>query len=468
MTTGTIEWKSCRSDMIIGDHPEMRCATITVPLDYANLSGPTAEIALAMLPAVDKENRVGPLLINFGGPGASGINTLVDNGRAIVPAEVGNRFDLITWDPRGVQRSLPVECLTDQELDVWISQPGIPAKPTQSDWESALSDQTWFANKCNERSGDILPYIGTTASARDMESIRAAMEVEKLDYLGYSYGTSLGAVYATLYPSSVGHLILDGAVNPSPTDDSEYGEQGVSIQGALDRLMTWCDEDRQCPFGNGSTRKAMDKLFKRIDAKPVALRDGRTVNATLAWTGIILTLYNREYWDYAVQALDELATGDAELIALLADAYTDRREGRFQSNMMEAFPAINCTDHPTAPSIPKFRDIYERFKDRAPDFASGQAASGLLCGVWSNVNVDPLPDRVDAAGAPPILVIGTTGDPATPYKWSQEMNAALESSVLLTYVGEGHTAIGKSSCIDTAVIAFLVDGALPAQGTRCK
>jgi len=412
---------------------------------------------------------VGPLLLNFGGPGASGIDILADNGRALVPAEIGNRFDLVTWDPRGVQRSLPVDCLTDAELDDWISAPGIASEPTQADWEGALQDLQWFADKCAEGSSDILPYIGTTASARDMESIRAAMGVEKLDYIGYSYGTSLGAVFATLYPNSVGHLILDGAVDPSPDDDSEYGEQGVSIQGALDRVMAWCDADSECPFGNGATRKAMDKLFAQLDERPIALADGRTVNSMLAWTGIILTLYNRDYWDYAVQALDELSQGDAELIALLADTYTDRITTGFRSNSMEAFPAINCADHPASASIAKYRAIYERFKDLAPDFAAGQATSGLLCGVWPAVNVDPLPAVVNGAGAPPIMVVGTTGDPATPYKWSQEMASGLTSGFLLTYVGEGHTAVGgKSECIDDAAIAFLIDGTLPAVNTRCE
>ncbi|MFO0221590.1 MAG: alpha/beta fold hydrolase, partial [Chloroflexota bacterium] len=264
--TGSIEWQSCKDDPIVGNHPEIRCATIEVPLDYANPSGPTAEIALAILPAADQENRVGPLLLNFGGPGSSGIDILADNGRAIVPAEIGNRFDLVTWDPRGVQRSLPVECLTDEEMDVWISEPGSDNEnPTQADWDAALEDAKWLADKCVAGSADVLPYIGTTASARDMESIRAAMGVEKLNYIGYSYGTSLGSVFATLYPDSVGNLILDGAIDPSPDDDSEYGEQGVSIQGALDRVMAWCDADSDCPFGNGETRQSMDALFEKID-----------------------------------------------------------------------------------------------------------------------------------------------------------------------------------------------------------
>lgn len=468
--TGSIEWQSCKDDPIVGNHPEIRCATIEVPLDYANPSGPTAEIALAILPAADQENRVGPLLLNFGGPGSSGIDILADSGRAVVPAEIGNRFDLVTWDPRGVQRSLPVECLTDEEMDVWISEPGSDNEnPTQADWDAALEDAKWLADKCVAGSADVLPYIGTTASARDMESIRAAMGVEKLSYIGYSYGTSLGSVFATLYPNSVGNLILDGAIDPSPDDDSEYGEQGVSIQGALDRVMAWCDADSDCPFGNGKTRKSMDALFEKVDERPVELADGRTVNSSLAWTGIILTLYNRDYWDYAVQALNDLSQGDGELIALLADAYTDRSVSGFRSNSMEAFPAINCTDNPASTSIAKYRAIYERFKDRAPDFAFGQAASGLLCGVWPNVNVDPMPEIVDGAGAPPIMVVGTTGDPATPYKWSQEMAATLKSGFLLTYVGEGHTAVGgKSECIDDAAIAFLIDGTLPPVGTRCE
>jgi len=471
-TTGSIDWATCPvDDPVIGGNPELLCANLDVPRDYADPTGPAVTIALAMLPAADQEGRFGPLLLNFGGPGASGINTLADSGRGAVPAEIGNRFDLVTWDPRGVQRSNPVQCLTDAEMDAWIADPGIPASPTASDWETARMDAQWFADRCAANSGDLLPYIGTTASARDMESIRVAMGLSKLDYLGFSYGTALGAVFATLYPTSVGHFILDGSVNPTPTDDSEYGDQGVSIQGALDRMLAWCDADSACPFGNGHARKAMDALFASLDKHPLSLTDGRTLNSTLAWTGIILTLYNRDYWDYAVQALDELARKKSgDLIALLADSYTDRNaDGTFRSNIMQAFPAINCTDHPASASISTYQTIYERFKDRAPDFAAGQAASGLLCGVWPSVNVDPLPAIVNGAGAPPILVVGTTGDPATPYAWSKAMASALESGVLLTYVGEGHTGVGgKSECIDSAAITFLIDGTPPASGTRCK
>ena len=469
---GTITWAPCPADdPVTGGNPELLCAELDLPRDYADPSGPTIAIALAMLPAADQEGRIGPLLLNFGGPGASGINTLADSGRGAVPAEIGNRFDLVTWDPRGVQRSTPVKCLNDAEMDAWISDPGIASSPTATDWAGALKDAQWFADRCAATSGDLLPFIGTTASARDMESIRVAMDVPTLDYLGFSYGTSLGAVFATLYPASVGHFILDGSVNPMPTDDSEYGEQGVSIQGALDRMLAWCDADSACPFGNGHARTSMDKLFAALDKNPLPLADGRMLNSTLAWTGIILTLYNRDYWDYAVQALDEVARKKSgELIALLADAYTDRSaDGTFRSNLMQAFPAINCTDHPASASIAKYRAIYERFKDRAPDFAAGQAASGLLCGVWPAVNADPLPDLVNGAGAAPILVVGTTGDPATPYAWSVAMAKVLESGVLLTYVGEGHTGVGgKSECIDSAAITFLIQGEPPADGTRCK
>jgi hypothetical protein len=469
---GSIVWAPCPADdPVTGGNPELLCANLELPRDYAEPTGPTFTIALAMLPAADQAGRVGPLLLNFGGPGASGIDTLADNGRGIVPAEIGNRFDLVTWDPRGVQRSAPVQCLSDPEMDTWISEPGIPSKPTTADWEAALKDAKWFADRCATNSGDLLAYIGTTASARDMESIRAAMGVPTLDYLGFSYGTSLGAVFATLYPASVGHFILDGSVNPTPTDDSEYGDQGVSIQGALDRMFAWCDADSACPFGDGHARRSADKLFAALDKSPLPLADGRTLNSTLAWTGIILTLYNRDYWDYAVQALDELANKkNSDLIVMLADAYTDRMaNGAFRSNIMQAFPAISCIDHRGSASIATYRAIYERFKDRAPDFASGQAAGGLLCGIWPAINADPLPDPVNGAGAAPILVVGTTGDPATPYAWSIAMAKALESGVLLTYVGEGHTGVGgKSQCIDSAAIAFLIDGTAPADGTRCK
>jgi len=469
--SGTIRWKSCpAADAVTGGNPELLCATIPVPRDYLTPDGPTIQLALTLLPAADQAHKVGPLLLNFGGPGASGINILAESGRGVVPAEIGNRFDLVSWDPRGVNRSAPVDCLSDTEMDTWAAAPGIPDRPTAKDWTTALNQAQWFANKCKVGTGEMLAYIGTTASARDMESIRVGLGVAKLDYLGFSYGTALGAVFATLFPASTGHLILDGAVDMAPTDDSEYGEQGVSLQGALNRLFAWCDADKACPFGAGTSRAAFDALMKRLNAHPITLTDGRHLNAPLAWTGVVMTLYNRDYWDYAVQALAGASTGDGSLLALLADAYNDRADnGTYKSNLMEAFPAISCIDAPTTPTIARFKAIYERFASKAPDFAASQASGGLLCGVWPYKNADPLPTVVNGAGAAPILVVGTTGDPATPYAWAQRMASLLESGHLLTYVGEGHTGVGgKSACIDQAAIAFLVSGTLPTENTRCN
>jgi pimeloyl-ACP methyl ester carboxylesterase len=469
--SGTIDWQSCPvTDPVTGGNPELLCATITVPRDYLTPDGPTIELAVALLPAADQTNKVGPLLLNFGGPGASGINILAESGRGGVPAEIGNRFDLVSWDPRGVNRSAPVECLSDSEMDDYAATPRISSQPTATDWQGALNDAQWFADKCKAGTGEMLAYIGTTASARDMESIRVGLGVPKLDYLGFSYGTALGAVYATLFPASTGNLILDGAVNIAPTDESESGEQGVSLQGALNRLFAWCDADTACPFGGGSSRAAFDALMNNLDDRPIELEDGRSLNSSLAWTGVVMTLYYRDYWDYAVQGLAGASEGDGYLLSLLADAYMDRAEdGTYKSNLMEAFPAISCIDSPTTPSIARYKAIYEKFVSHAPDFAARHASSGLLCGVWPYTSADPLPALINGAGAAPILVVGTTGDPAAPYAWSERMADLLESGHLLTFVGEGHTGVGgKSACIDDAAITFLVSGTLPPEGTRCN
>jgi pimeloyl-ACP methyl ester carboxylesterase len=355
-------------------------------------------------------------------------------------------------------------------MDDYAATPRISSQPTATDWQGALNDAQWFADKCKAGTGEMLAYIGTTASARDMESIRVGLGVPKLDYLGFSYGTALGAVYATLFPASTGNLILDGAVNIAPTDESESGEQGVSLQGALNRLFAWCDADTACPFGGGSSRAAFDALMNNLDDRPIELEDGRSLNSSLAWTGVVMTLYYRDYWDYAVQGLAGASEGDGYLLSLLADAYMDRAEdGTYKSNLMEAFPAISCIDSPTTPSIARYKAIYEKFVSHAPDFAARHASSGLLCGVWPYTSADPLPALINGAGAAPILVVGTTGDPAAPYAWSERMADLLESGHLLTFVGEGHTGVGgKSACIDDAAITFLVSGTLPPEGTRCN
>jgi pimeloyl-ACP methyl ester carboxylesterase len=379
-------------------------------------------------------------------------------------------YDIIGFDPRGVGDSTAVACFDDAEdMDAYLF--GIPAAPRGTEaWTNELAESNRdFAEACEANSDGILPHITTDNSARDMDLIRAVLGDRELHYLGYSYGTFLGATYAKLYPERVGRLVLDGAVDPSIPGVDVGTVQAVGFESALRAYMADCVTDDECPF-RGSVDQAMTDLatlLAAVERDPLPAADGRMLGADNLLSGIVQALYSPAWWEYLTVALSDALQGDPEVAFLLADTYFDRVEGEYVANTTEAFSAYNCMDYPddTTPEQQAAADA--RVAAEAPTVAPYWRGVDL-CEVW------PYPptgvrEAITAEGAAPIVVVGSTGDPATPYEWAVSLADQLSSGVLITRVGEGHTGYMKgNACVDSAVEAYLLDGTVPEDGLRCE
>jgi pimeloyl-ACP methyl ester carboxylesterase len=454
----TLEWTEC------GDGLE--CATVPAPLDYARPSGREIDIALARLPAAGA--RIGSLLVNPGGPGASGVDFLRSIA-AEAPAALHERFDIIGFDPRGTGGTIPIDCTenptTFTDLD--------PTPDTPSEESELFAAARDFANDCRRRNSDILEFIDTVSSARDIEAIRVALDEETISYFGYSYGTQLGATYAGLYPERVRAFVLDGALDPALSAEDLVIEQARGFESALNAFLADCSANLECVFTapDGDLGAALDEILADADRDPLPVEgDTRTVNEGVAMVGVLTALYDKEFgWPLLAESLASAQEGDGSGLQLLADFYNDRQEDGSYSNLLETYFAIECLDQP----FPRGEDGYESLLPEilavAPRTGPSVAAgTNLPCAFWPiEATGDPAPIR--AAGAAPILVVGTTNDPATPYSWSQALASQLESGVLLTREGEGHTAYQQgSACIDAAIETYLVTLQPPPDNTVCQ
>ena len=460
---GAIDWQPCPENLAV------ECGTLAVPLDEVNPGPETIEIALVRLPATGPGERIGSLLANPGGPGASGVDFVRDNGSAIFSADLLARFDLIGFDPRGVGSSTAIRCVDDNELDRLNSLDPTPDTPAER--QLLIDGAMNFAASCGRNSGSLLPFMTTEHAARDMDRIREAVGDDKLTYLGFSYGTFLGATYARLFPDRVRALVLDGAVDATQGFESSMRTQAQGFSDALDAFFTDCEERVICLFNGGrNVRQAFDTLMDKIDAQPLpatAIGDPRPVGPGEATTGVLSALYSAESWPILVQGLELARKGDGSLLLLLADSYNQRDpNGRYQ-NIAAANNAVNCADYVVPTDIAFYDDLGPDLEQIAPRFGRMIAYTGLTCAFWP-LHPTSDPPVPTAEGAPPIVVVGTTGDPATPYEWAVKLADQLASGVLLTYEGEGHTAYASgSSCIVDAVDRYLIELTPPADGTRC-
>ena len=457
--TQQVRWEGCGGDF--------QCATVKAPLDYANPAAGDVSLAVIRLPASDPGARVGSLLVNPGGPGASGVD-YARSARAQFTAPVRAAYDIVGFDPRGVAGSEPVECLSDKDLDAWFAYD--PSPDTSAEEQGYLAINQKFADGCEASSGRLLPHIGTPNAARDMDVIRAVVGDEKLNYLGASYGTLLGATYADLFPDKVGRLVLDGAIDPTIPSAEFAKAQGAGFEVALAAFVDDCLTKRDCPLPRSSREAGIARIQQMLedtDAKP--LKGDRPVTQALTTYGLITALYdNTNGWPVLRQALTQAFKGDGSTLLYLADLYADRDSGgTYTSNSTEVFPAISCLDRPDASTIESSRASVAEFEAASPTFGSFIAWGGVICGAWPVASPNDL-SPLTAPGAAPILVIGTLRDPATPYAWAQGLANQLESGVLLTWDGDGHTAYNRgSTCINRAVEAYLVQGSPPADGTTC-
>jgi pimeloyl-ACP methyl ester carboxylesterase len=461
--TQKLSWRSCDNTF--------QCTTLTVPLNYADPTGPTIGLAVIRQPATDQSHRIGSLLLNPGGPGASGVDYVA--GGNVVTSAVAARYDLIGFDPRGVARSSPVECLTDPQMDTYVAMDPVPTTPQQV--EQTQAENTFFAQQCQAKSGQLLPHIGTPDAARDMDVLRGALGDSKLYYLGKSYGTYLGAVYAEEFPQHVGRMVLDGAMDPSLTGAEMNLQQAAGFQEDAQLFVNDCVQHSDCPLGT-DPRAAMAKLqsfLQGLQTHPLPGSDGRTVNQALGTTGVLVTLYDPNSWSYLRNALNQaINQGNGALLLQFADVYNDRgANGKYTDNQDEANIAINCVDHPDTATPAQVESTLPQYEQASPLFGAMLDWGNMTCDNWPAAPTTQ-PHRIQAAGAPPILVVGTTHDPATPYAWAQSLAKQLESGHLLTFDSSGHTAYDRgasgSTCIDNGVDGYLLNGTLPPAGTVCQ
>lgn len=456
-----VDWSSCPQ----GTQAD-QCGHVEVPLDWSDPSGPTIQLAVARDGAKGKD-PVGSILVNPGGPGASAIDFLSDVD-TIMSAEVRDEYDLVAFDPRGVQRSVPVTCYDGPQMDQLIAVDF----DLSTDAGITAQEDAWgaFGKACAAKTGDVLGHIDTVSSARDMDVVRAVVGDATLNYLGYSYGTKLGATYAALFPHQVGRMVLDSALDPTVDGDQMSAGQAAGFESALRAYVTDCLGGSGCPL-SGSVDAAMGQIKTMLDrthSAPLPTSSSRRLTAPLAFTGIAYPLYSQASWPQLTTALRAALAGDGSALLALSDAYYDRAaDGTYTTNTTEAFSAISCLDLPSTTDVATMRADAAEIEKVAPTVGEFFAYSGTECAQWPVPPVGGLKDY-SAKGAPPIIVIGTTNDPATPYAWAQSLAKELSSGVLLTHVGEGHGVYGLGNqCATNAVDDFFLDGTAPAQGTRC-
>ncbi|WP_327327960.1 alpha/beta hydrolase [Streptomyces sp. NBC_01210] len=476
LTAQKLSWHTCAAPTPAQGTSEApggawQCATLKAPLDYAKPDGETINVALIRAKAKDQDRRIGSLLFNFGGPGASGVSILPSLGNEF--QTLNSRYDLVSFDPRGVGESSGVTCLSDKEIDAYYAGDGSPNDATR------LKDAAEFGKKyiqgCERNSGKVLSHVDTVSAARDMDLMREVLGDKKLYYFGMSYGTELGGVYAHLFPKNVGRSVLDAVVDPTQDPLQETLGQAKGFQLALNNYMKDCAATKgpACPTGKGGDEgsQKLAALLKKIDKQPLPTQDGRKLTSDLAFTGIMSALYSTAYWPTLTTALDEaLVLGQGNGLLALADAYNGRDEQGHYTNADNANIAISCADQKQRYTDGDVQASLPQFRKASPVFGEAMAGSITSCTGWPVTGKTDKP-QVSAKGSAPILVIGNTGDPATPYEGAHKMAQELGDGVgvEITLTGQGHGGYDSgNSCLKKAVDRYLLDGIVPAPGTTCS
>ena len=447
----------------------LQCSTANAPLDWTDPAAGEIELALVRHPATGSD-RLGSLLVNPGGPGASGYDFVKESVDYATDKSLQAAYDIVGFDPRGVGRSSAVACYDASQMDEYLY--GIPAAERGTDaWiselEAAASD---FGSACETETGALLGHVDTVSAAHDLDLLRAILGDTKLNYLGYSYGTFLGATYAELYPSKVGRMVLDGAVDPSTSNFEVTRVQAQGFESALRAYLADCLAGTSCPF-TGTVDQAMatiGSLLDSVDANPITGSDGRKLGSSALLTAIIYPLYQANAWTYLSEMLTSVMKGEADYAFQFADAYNGRgSDGTYLDNSTEAFTAINCVDYTYNDDPASMRAQAAEIEASAPTIGKYMTFGDISCANWP-YKFEGERSEIRAEGAAPILVVGTTNDPATPYVWAQNLAEQLESGQLVTFEGEGHTAYNKSnSCVNDAVDNYLLKGTVPAEDPMC-
>ncbi|MFE2508034.1 alpha/beta hydrolase [Streptomyces naganishii] len=473
-----LDWKGCPPPSASeggGDAPSplpgggtWQCATMRAPLDWNKPKGDTIGIALIRAKASGPGTRIGSLIFNFGGPGGSGVSTLPAVGQDY--AKLRTRYDLVSFDPRGVGRSAGVLCESDAQLDQYFQQDATPDDSAERG--AFLNNTKQFNTACEKNSAKILPHVRTTDAARDMDLMRQVLGDRKLHYFGISYGTELGGVYAHLFPRNVGRAVLDAVVDPTQNPEQASLGQAKGFQLALDNYARDCvSKSTKCPVGDSvqDVENRIAKLLKDLDSKPIPGVFPRRLTQTAATNGIAQALYSKELWQPLTEGLQQAYAGDGRILMLLSDAMNGRSENGEYGNIGAANVAINCSDEKQRYDTAYVQQKLPEFRAASPLFGDFLAWGMLSCTDWAVPGAADHPD-VYARGAAPVLVVGNTGDPATPYEGAKKMVDALGPGVAveLTYKGQGHGAYdSKNPCVQNAVNGYLLDGKVPPTGTVC-
>jgi pimeloyl-ACP methyl ester carboxylesterase len=459
VTAGSVVWTNCGTGF--------QCGTVQVPLDYSHPGAGTIGIAVLRAPATDQAHRIGSVLINPGGPGGSGIDWV--RGSAPYIPNLNTRFDLIGFDPRGVGQSAPVHCLDGPHEDAWFALDSVLDDPQEK--QAAVQATKDFVAGCAQQSANLLPFVDTASAAKDMDVIRAALGDSKLTYLGFSYGTLLGQTYAHLFPTHVRAIVLDAVVDPALSSNDLQLAQLASLEQNLQAFLSDCvarkNASPPCAYAQtGDPAQKLNALVQRLDTNPLPVGN-RMLTRALAITGVAWELYNQFNWPDLDQGLTLADKGDGKLLLSFADDINGRRADGTYNNEGDAFFAISCLDRPVAADISSYDQLASVVAQASPFFGPANQYTWLTCAYWPTKptgSTGPL----TAPGAPPILVVGGTNDPATPYQWAQAVNQQLAGSVLLTRHGNGHGSYTSSLCAQQAEDAYLINLTLPAAGTVCQ
>jgi pimeloyl-ACP methyl ester carboxylesterase len=457
---GSIDWQPCNPGLTTGS---LQCGTLEVPFDYDDPSVGTFTLALVRRSADSPELRIGSMLVNPGGPGFGG-TSVAEQSEWYLSSSLLERFDVVGWDPRGTGRSTPfVDCVDDYDRYFGIDSP--PNDAASKEEMVELTQE--FVDACVERNGEMLKYISTEASARDMDSIRRALGEEKITYFGFSYGSELGATWVTLFPDTVRAAVFDGASDPNASGFDQAMAQLKGFEQQLDAFLADCAKRPTCRIYNGGRPAALfDELSRDIDSRPIPSAAGRTpVTQGVFYTAVVQAMYSNTLWSQLEEALADAVNGDGAGLLRLYDEYYQRQPDGTYGNELEAFLAISCLDDPEGSTVAAVdRDV--RVFAAAAKRLGENFGYGYACALWPHRIAERV--NVTGAGAGPIVVVGTTGDAATPLASTRKAAAALERGVLVIVEADRHTGYGLNTCVVDKVDTYLIDLTVPQDETYCK
>lgn len=444
---GTITWADCPTT----DGDGLKCSRLKVPFDYAEPTKGSFSLKLVKRPATFRTKRIGSLLVNPGGPGFGG-TTIAENANGYLSSDLTDVFDVIGWDPRGTGDSTPaIDCIDN--YDMYFATD--PTPETDAQREDLVNSTKDFSAACEKESGEILPYVSTNSTARDMDTIRAALGEDKITYFGFSYGSELGATWATMFPTTVRAAVLDGAADPTSSYMEGGLQQAKGFEDELTKYLADCSADKLCAFHNGGkAEEAFDALMTSLDRKPLLVTKKRTVvNLSVALTGVTNAMYSSSLWQSLGTALNNAQSGDGSGLLRLYDDYYQRDFDGTWGNELEAFNAILCLDDPGPKTIEETDSWTPKFQAVAPRLWTS-FTNGYGCVFWP-AKPDPR-IRITGIGAGPLVVVGTTGDAATPLASSRKMATELDDGRLIVVDADRHTGYGHNDCVVSAVDNYLI------------